>query len=121
MEATGLISVSDLNNCQRKYFALKSGKVTLVEVAAVGIIEVLSAVEKVGDLLPYSIGENFKPSSVYKSNSIFLTPARFSFSFKRLALFERRRTSFELWIEAPLGSNLYSKRVFQGPPPHDGT
>ena len=80
MEVTGVVAVSDSNNCQRKYFALKSGKVTLVECAAVGIIEVLSAFEKSADLLPGLTVEDFKPSSVYISNSIFLTPARFSFS-----------------------------------------
>ncbi|MCW4084288.1 hypothetical protein [Segatella copri] len=109
MEATGLVAVLVSNNCQRKYLALKSGKVTWVVVAAFGIIEVLSALEKVGDSMPYLIAEDVKPSTVYKSNSILLTSARFSFWVKRLASFERRRTSFELWIEAPLGSNLYSK------------
>ncbi|MCP9547511.1 hypothetical protein [Segatella copri] len=117
MGATGSVAVSDLNNCQRKYFALKSGKVTTwVEVAVVGIIEILSAVEKFDDLLPGLIAEDFKPSSVYKSNSFLVTPARFSFSVKSLASFERRRTSFELWISVLLVSNLYSKISFQGSP-----
>uniref|UniRef100_UPI003FF15571 hypothetical protein n=1 Tax=Prevotella sp. TaxID=59823 RepID=UPI003FF15571 len=101
MVVTGVVAASESNNCQRKYFALKSGKVTLVEVAAVGIIEVLSAVEKVGELLPYLTAEEFKPSSVYKSNSIFVTPARFSFSVKRLASLERRRINFVPCILTP--------------------